>query len=162
MNKKYFAVIFALLILLLGLSAWYLFLGKGKPKANSEPEQLSYIVKEITVNGKKFNQEEKGEIPLKRAQELSISLVVQSLEEKQPLKNAIAGLSQNLKIGRAIIAETNSKNVKIKGLESTISFHLVVPKDGELGKTLLSFTCQNTKGKRVSLANIPCSIVADN
>ena len=68
-------------------------------------------------------------IPLKRAQELSISLVVHSLEEKQPLKNAIAGLIQNLKIGRAIIAETNSKNVKIKGLESTISFHLVVPKE---------------------------------
>ena len=152
---------FAFLILLLGLSLQYLFPGKNKPKADSELEQLSFKVKEITVNGKKFNSKSNGDIPVTRAQELSISLVVQSLEEKQPLKNAIASLSQNLKIGRAIIVEANSKTAKIKGLESTISFQLVVPKDAELGTALLSVFCQNTKSKRASLANIPCTIVAD-
>ena len=161
MNKKYFAVIFMFLILVLGLSSQFLFPGKSQPKADSELEQLNFKMKEIAVNGKKFSPNESEYMPLNRAQELSISLVVQSLDEKQPLKNAIASLSQNLKIGRAIIAEAGSKNAKIKGHESTISFQMMVPKDAEIGKVLLSVSCQNTNGKRVSLANIPCSIVAD-
>lgn len=158
MNKKHFVWIGALVILLLGLFGMFQFSGKNKPKA--EPAQLSFKVKEIIVNGKTFNPKEKGEIPLKQSEELSISLVVQSLEERQPLKNAIASLSQNLKIGRAIVVENNAKNVKIKGLESTVSFRLVVPKDAQLGTALLSVG-GSAKGKIAQLANIPCSIVAN-
>lgn len=116
-------------------------------------------MKEITVNGKKLNHKEMSEIPLKRAQELSISLVVQGLGEEQPMKGVSASLSQNLKIGRAIIQEANSKKVTTKGLESTILIQLEVPKDAEFGTALLSINGRSAKGKTATLANIPCLIV---
>lgn len=161
MNKKYFVLIGAISILLLGLSASVLFPGKTYPSAVTNPEKLNLEVKEITVNGKKLNPKEMSEIPIRRAQELSISLVVQSLGEEQPMKGVIASLSQNLKIGHAIIQESNSKKVTTKGLESTILIQLEVPKDAELGTALLSFIGRGAKGKTATLANIPC-LIADN
>lgn len=161
MNKKVFVATAVLLILIIGLSSQYLFPGTSKPKAVAEPEQLDFKVHEITINGKKFSTNTNEDIPLTRAQKLSITLVVRSLEEKQPLRSAIASLSQSGKTGRAIIVEAGSKNAKIKGLESTIAFQFEVPEDAEFGKASLTVFCQNTSGKRVSLANIPCSIVAD-